>query len=113
MKALLMSLLMTGLANVPVAAQTALPRLDPEGHCRDQWTENGALNHRMMQFCLQQEQTAYDSLRSEWPQLDRSIQVTCLRDWGNPRNPNSSYRMLRFCTEQQNSARRQGGGFRW
>ena len=90
-----------------------LPRLDPVGNCRKDWTKAEVPDNRMYAFCMDREQTAYDGLKTTWQSMSTNVRRVCIGDWGNPAG--GSYRMLQFCTERQAEAERQNssGSFRW
>ncbi len=71
-----------------------LPRFDVEGYCED----IGGGSHDMFNFCIEEEQKAYDQLRANASSLNPQTVSYCTDIAGN------SYDMLLFCIEEENDA---------
>lgn len=99
MKRLIITAALALAATTAIAAD--LPDYDVDGYCKGLYEENGVLDQRMYNYCIQTEQEAYDSLKANWEILDANAVASCTDLYDNPNDP---YRMLKYCIEQQTAA---------
>jgi hypothetical protein len=91
--------LATVVAVQPTMAQTpgGMPDYDVEKICKKQGAMMGGGSF-LLQACLEQEQSAYDQLKTQWPTLDTKVIQQC-RQMATMMG--SSYFMLNACVEQE------------
>lgn len=112
MRSAVLSLCALSIMTLPAMSQT-LPRLDPEGSCRAEWTKGGVVDNQMVAYCLRNEQSAYNNLKTLWPTYSDNVRAVCSSEWGTL--PKGTYSMLQYCTKNQVEAERSnsGGSFKW
>lgn len=55
----------------------AMPRYDPEGHCQQVASVGGGSSAMIYNGCLQNEQTHYDQLKTQWAELPDQMRQHC------------------------------------
>ncbi|WP_158967936.1 hypothetical protein [Chachezhania sediminis] len=77
-------------------------RFDVEAHCNEIAGAGGTYSSEMYNFCVRQEQTAYNSLKARWDAISSNVRAHCTQvaSFGGP----GSYEMLSFCVEQEEQA---------
>lgn len=86
----------------PGAARAEMPNYDVEAHCRQVGQVAGG-SQEMENFCLRQEQSAYDSLKPVWDGLPASLRSHCDQV---AQMAGGSFEMLKFCVGQEIKAAR-------
>jgi len=105
-------LLVLGLAGSVPARASSLPRYDPEAHCRKVATAIGAYSAMIDKGCLEMEQQAYDSLKSNWDVFPIDAQEHC-DEVARAIGDEGSYSILKGCIEMETEAARTKKQFRF
>ena len=79
-----------------------LPRYDPEKHCKTVAEFGGTYSADMYNFCIDEEQAAYNGLKARWAEVDGRVQAHC--DGVARFGGGGAYEMLRFCVEEEERA---------
>ena len=85
-----------------------LPAYDPEAHCNGVAKAGGAFSETLFSSCLQQEQSSYDQLKSNWTKLPPEMRNRC--DSVASAGPTPSYTILSGCVDQEQTASRDKQG---
>lgn len=103
------NLLLAGAALASLCAHPALaqslPRYDVKAHCREVAAFGGAFSESTMDGCMQMEQSAYNQLKTTYPNLSANRRKHCdeVASFGG----HGSYSTLQGCIQmEQSSARR-------
>ena len=82
-----------------------LPNYPVEEWCSSIASVSGAKSEVVYGGCIDQEQTAYDSLKTTWPDLPQQAKNWC--DQIAKATGGGSYMVLKACLEKEDAARRQ------
>lgn len=79
-----------------------IPRFDAEAHCEQVAGFAGDSSNMLYNSCIDMEQSAYNSLKGQWPSLPANVQGHCedVSSFGGP----GSYTMLESCVDMEVSA---------
>jgi hypothetical protein len=80
-------------------ADAEVPRFDAEGHCREVAGFGGSYSAEIFNFCVGQEQSAYNALKRDWSKYPAAAQNHCtqIASFAGP----GSYEILKFCADQE------------
>ena len=79
-----------------------MPRFDVEAHCNEIASFGGAFSESLNSACFEQEQDAYDGLKSDWDRLPTDMKQHCqeIAEFGG----GGSYSLLQACIQQEAEA---------
>jgi hypothetical protein len=86
------------------AALAEMPDYDVKKHCQRVASFTGTPSQSLMQACFEQEQSAYDHLKSTWDGLPASMRSHC--DRVAKFAGEGSFSLLESCIDQEQQAKR-------
>lgn len=86
---------------VQIQSGEPVPNFDPVAICKKQAAAIGQ-GDWLVQACLDQEQTAYDALKAQWPTIDARIKGLCIKQ---ARAIGQGYWLLQACVDQEVEAK--------
>ena len=84
------------------AVSVEVPRYDPNAHCRTVAEADGEFSEEVFRGCLDQEQSSYDALKTQWASIPPATRDHC--DGVARACSPGSYVALSSCVEQQQTA---------
>lgn len=84
-----------------------LPRFDVEAHCDRVARFGGGFSAVTMRGCLDIEQSSYDALKRDWPDLPEEMRRYCIEV---ARFGGGDYMTLRGCIDLERAAARENAG---
>lgn len=93
------------------SALADMPRYDVEAHCTEIAGFGGTYSHSLFNGCMDQEQSAYDTLKEAWSTLPAEIRAHCdeIAAFSSP----GSYALLQGCVQMERSAGQQRKTFQY
>ncbi|WP_319413904.1 hypothetical protein [uncultured Cohaesibacter sp.] len=78
------------------------PRYDPEGYCKAYATDDGLYSSESYNYCIGDEQQAYDAVKESWGEYPDQVTDYCLDYVGY--DADASYESLQYCLKDEMQA---------
>ncbi len=110
-KKVLAVMMLAVLAGAPATARAEMPDYDTAGYCQAVASFGGVPSEMIRNGCLQQEQAAYNELKSTWDALPATLRAHCnqVARFTGP----GSFMLLKGCVDQELDAAQQNQQFKF